>query len=258
MIRHLRFLLLCLILPLAACVTSQTSPEFPGSKVSMTRASDDNVALAMQYLKIGDRNTAMQKVQKAIDENPDNANAYTAEALIYTADGETGKADDAYKKAMRKAPGDPEILNNYGRFLCLGGKSKESLDYFVKAANNPRYATPDGAYSNAGLCALQIPDQVLAEQYFRQALQLNPRQPEPMYQLALMAYNQKKYLTARAFIQRFNALLPNSRPDVLLLGVNNERALGNQQGAADYAKQLLRFYPTSAQAQQLDQAVPRG
>ena len=258
MIRALRFTLLCLALPLAACVSSQTTPEFPGDKVSMTRASDDNVALAMQYLKMGDRNTAMQKVQKAIDENPDNANAYTAEALIYTTDGEAGKAKDAYKKAMGKAPEDPGIENNYAVFLCQHGNAKESLDYFIKAANNPRYATPDGAYSNAGLCALQIPDQVLAEQYFRQALQLNPRQAEPMYQLAQMAYNQKKYLTARAFIQRYNSLLPNSRPDVLLLGVNNERALGNQQGAADYAKQLLRLYPTSQQAQQLDQAVPRG
>ncbi|HEY1991645.1 MAG TPA: tetratricopeptide repeat protein, partial [Gammaproteobacteria bacterium] len=117
---------------------------------------------------------------------------------------------------------------------------------------------PDAAYSNAGVCALLIPDQPRAEQYFRQALQLNPRQPEPMFQLAQLAYNQKKYLTARAFIQRYNELMPNSRPDVLLLGVNNERALGNQQAAADYAKQLLRLYPASQQAQQLDQVVPRG
>ena len=255
---RLRLPLLCLSLLLTACVTTNQKPEFAGDKVSMTRASDDNVALAMQYLKMGNRNAAMEKVQKAITENPDNANAYTAEALIYSADGEADKAKDAYKTAMHKAPGDPEILNNYATFLCQHGKPKDAIDFFIQAANDPHYSTPDGAYANAGLCAMLIPDPALAEQYFRKALTLNPRLPEPMAQLAQMAYSQKKYLTARAFIERYDELVPKSRPDVLLLGVNNERALGNQQGAADYAKQLLRFYPASQQAQELDQVVPRG
>ncbi|HSN16974.1 MAG TPA: type IV pilus biogenesis/stability protein PilW [Gammaproteobacteria bacterium] len=257
MTRHLRLVLLCLLLPLTACVSSQSTPEFPGDKYSLSRASDDNVALAMQYLKMGNRNAAMEKVQKAIDQNPDNANAYTAEALIYSADGDAGKAKDAYKKAMRKAPDDPEVLNDYAAFLCQNGNPKEALDYFMQAANNPRYSTPDAAYTNAGLCAELVPDAAQAEQYFRKALMLNPNLPEPMAQLAQIAYSQKKYLTARAFIERFGELVPTSRPDVLLLGINNERALGNQQGAADYAKQLLKNFPASQQAQQLDQ-VPRG
>lgn len=256
MIRHLCFALL-LSLPLCACVTS-TDSGFPGSKMDASQASQANVNLAIEYLKHGDRNTAMQKVQKAIDLDSDNANAYVAEALIYNADGETDKAKSAYKTAMRKSPDDPEIENNYAVFLCQHGSLKESLDYFNKAANDPHYSTPDSAYTNAGQCALHIPDPTLADQYFRKALQLNPNLPEPMAQLAQMAYAQKKYLTARAFIERFDELVPRSRPDMLLLGVNNERALGNQQGAAEYAKQLLRNYPASEEAQQLDQTVPHG
>ena len=258
MIRLRALILCCSLLPLAACVTN-TDTGFPGGKVDLKQASQDNVNLGIAYLKQGNRDAAMQKVQKAIQQDPDNADAYTAEALIYNADEEPDKARDAYKIALRKAPDDPEIENNYAVFLCQRGKPKDSLDYFIKAANNPHYSTPDAAYTNAGLCAQHVPDLALAEQYFRKALQLNPRQPEPMAQLAQMAYDQKKYLTARAFIERIDELAPNSRPDVLLLGVNNERALGNQQGAADYAKRLLKLYPTSPQAQQLDQTtVPHG
>jgi type IV pilus assembly protein PilF len=256
MIRSLRLCLLCLPLVLGACVTT-SNPQF-GDKMDIKRASQDNVSLGIEYLKKGDRNEAMQKVQKAIDQDPDNANAYTAEALIYNADGETSKAQAAYKTAMNKAPDDPEIENDYAVFLCQLGKPKDSIDYFLKAANNPHYSTPDAAYANAGLCALHIPDLAAAEGYFRKALALNQNLAEPMAQLAQMAYTQKKYLTARAFIERFGTLVQNSRPDVLLLGVNNERALGNQQGAADYAKQLLRYYPASQQAQQLDQTVHHG
>jgi len=255
--RLCHIILLLAVALLSACVTSTTSP-FESDKVSEKQAAQANVALGIQYLKAGNRNAAMEKIQKAISEDPDSANAYTAEALIYSSDGEPDKAREAYMTAMRKAPDDPEIKNNYAIFLCQHGKPKESIDYFMTAANNPRYSTPDGAYSNAGLCATLIPDLVLAEQNFRKALVMNPNMPEPLFQLAEISYNQKKYLSARAFIERFNALLPNSRPDVLLLGVNNERALGNQQAAADYAKQLLKLYPTSPQAQQLNQAVPRG
>jgi len=257
MIRRLCVPLLIAVLPLAACVTN-TDSGFAGSKVDLKQASQDNVNLGIAYLQKGDRDSAMQKIQKAIEQDPDNADAYSAEALIYNAENDPDKARGAYKTAMRKAPDDPEIENNYAVFLCERGSPKDAMDLFIKAANNPHYSTPDGAFTNAGLCALRIPDQGQAEQYFRKALQINPNQAEAMAQLAQLAYLQKKYLTARAFIERFGELVPRSRADVLLLGVNNERALGNPQGAADYAKQLLRNYPASEQAQQLDQTVPHG
>jgi type IV pilus assembly protein PilF len=257
MTRLLRIPSLCIALALAACVSNQSAPQF-GDKVDIKRASQDNVALAIQYLKQGDRNSAMAKVQKAIEQDPDNANAYTAEALIYGANGDLSNAKSAYRTAMRKAPDDPEIENDYAVFLCQNGDAKGSIDYFMKAATNPRYSTPDGAYSNAGMCAMRIPDLAAADQYFRKALARNPTMLEPLAQLAEISYTQKNYLSARAFIERFDSLAPRSRPDVLLLGVNNEHALGNQQGVTDYAKMLLKFYPTSVQAQQLQQGVPRG
>ena len=163
MIRRLCFALL-LSLPLCACVTA-TDPGFPGGKPDPKQASQANVNLAIEYLKHGDRNTAMQKVQKAIDMDSDNANAYVAEALIYNANGEADKATVAYKTAMRKSPDDPEIENDYATFLCQRGKPKDAIDYFSKAANNPRYSTPDQAWSNAGLCALVIPDIAQADLY---------------------------------------------------------------------------------------------
>jgi type IV pilus assembly protein PilF len=255
MIRRLLLLPLMACL-LSACVTSNSSP-FQSDSASIKQAAQDNVALAIQYLKAGNRDAAMQKVQKAIEQDPDSAKAYTAEALIYNADQEPDKAKAAYRTAMRKAPDDPEIENDYAVFLCQHGSAKESIDYFLGAANNPHYSTPGGAYTNAGLCALQIPDAAGAEQYFRKALAMNQNMAEPMAQLAQINYARKNYLSARAFIERFDSLVPNSRPDVLLLGVNNERALGNQQGATDYAKRLMQLYPTSAQAAQL-QGAPHG
>ena len=238
---------------LAACVTSGGA-QFPSD---MLRASNDNVALGIKYMQTGDRDTAMQKIQKAIQLDPDNANAYAAEALLYNTIGDADRADEAYHKAMRKAPDDPQIQNNYAVFLCQHGKLKDSVTYFLKAAANPIYTTPDAAYTNAGVCAGRIPDPASAEQYFRKALDINSGFPEALYQMGLLSYNRQQYLQTRAFVERYNQVA-QPRPDVLLLGVQTERALGNQQGAADYAKQLIKLFPASPQVQQLGQAGVHG
>ena len=39
-------------------------------------------------------------------------------ALIYTAMGQVALADDNYQHALRLAPRNPELANNYGSFLC--------------------------------------------------------------------------------------------------------------------------------------------
>lgn len=243
---------------LAGCETETTGPQFSSDKTSMKDASNDNVAMAYQYLKQGDRNVAMQKIQKAIQLDPDNAAAYTAEGVLYDVIGDANQAGDAYRKALRKAPDDPDVQNNYAVFLCKHGKAKDAESYFEKAAMNPLYATPDRAYSNAGVCALQIPDLTVAEQYFRKALQVNPAQAQALFQLAQLSYNQKKYLQSRAFLERYDGAGLAPAPEVLYLGVQTERALRNQQGATDYAKKLVKLFPTSPQAQQLTEANGHG
>src|SRR5690348_327044 len=103
MIRLRALILCCGLLPLTACVTSSTNNGFPGTTVDLKQASQDNVNLGIAYLRQGNRDVAMQKVQKAIEQDPDNAYAYTAEALIYNANEEPSRARDAFKIAMRKA-----------------------------------------------------------------------------------------------------------------------------------------------------------
>ncbi|MGH8370936.1 MAG: type IV pilus biogenesis/stability protein PilW, partial [Gammaproteobacteria bacterium] len=235
---------------LAGCVSSGSS--FPGDKVSLKQASEYNTQLGIAYLRQGDRNMAMQKLQKAIEQDSDNANAYLGLGLLYDSTGDTDKAQSSYEKAMDKAPDDPEVQNNYAVFLCQHGQQKKSEKYFLEAAQNPLYATPDAAFTNAGVCASQIPDLQTAEQYFRKALEINPIFPGALYQMAQLSYQQKKYLQARAFIERFNSVSKQPRPEVLLLGVQTERALGNMQNAAMYAKQLRSLFPDSPQAQQID------
>ncbi|MGA9853224.1 MAG: type IV pilus biogenesis/stability protein PilW [Gammaproteobacteria bacterium] len=238
-------------LMLAGCVSTSTAP---GDKVSLKQASQYNVELGVAYMQQGRRDLAMQKLQLALQQDSGNASAYSALGLLYNSTGDTQRADDNYRKALRKAPDDPQIQNNYAVFLCQQGKPAEADKYFIEAAQNPLYPTPEAAYTNAGVCANKIPDEAAAAQYFRRALDINPVFAEALYQMARLSYQQKQYLEARAFIERFDSASPQPRPEVLLLGVRTEQALGNSQGAANYAKKLRILFPNSPETLQLDQS----
>lgn len=243
--------LLTAVLLLSGCVSTSSTPD---NKVSLKQASQDNVSLGVGYLQQGRRDLAMQKLQLALQQDPDNANAYSALGLLYNSSGDIERADENYREALDKAPDDPQIQNNYAVFLCQQGKPKESEKYFIEAAQNPLYPTPEAAYANAGVCANLIPDTVTAEQYFRKSLAINPNYPTSLYQMARLSFDQKQYRNALIYIQRFESASPTPRPEVLLLGVRTENALGYKQGAEGYAKKLRILFPNSPETQQLNQS----
>ena len=46
-------------------------------------------------------------------------------ALVYDRLGEDKKADEHYAAALRLKPDDPDMLNNYGVYLCRKDKPNE-------------------------------------------------------------------------------------------------------------------------------------
>ena len=88
---------------------------------------------------------------------------------------EDAQARAAFEQALRLAPNNPEVLNNYGWFLCLRGERRPRHGVTsARVQADPMYTTPEKALLNAGLCARIAGRNVEAEDYLRRAVVFSP------------------------------------------------------------------------------------
>ncbi len=221
------------------------------------RAAETNLQLGVGYLKQGRLDDALEKLKKALQEKDDFADVHTALGLVYERVGEDRKADYHYQRAIELMPTDGGVYNNYGVFLCKKKQFTESEAYFLKAINATRYQTPQTAYENAGACAKQIPDQEKAEIYMRKALSIDPKLPNALYVMATIMFEQKRFLSARAYLQRLEEASTHTAAS-LWLGVRTERELGAKDAEQHYAKLLQQNFPDSIEFKSLLDSSQQG
>jgi type IV pilus assembly protein PilF len=204
--------------------------------------------LAVGYYQDGKYEIALDEVKQAIAAAPDYADAYGFRALIYTAMGQNELADENYRHALRLAPRNPDLANNYGLFLCdAGGKPAQALGYFEAALKNPQYGSPAKALTNAGNCSLKLKDTDAAERYLLEALRYEPELPVIQAGLARIYFERRDTKRAGFFINRLTeAAKPESlSADVLWLAIRVKRMLGERAAEATFAAQLRKRFPGS-------------
>jgi len=213
-------------------------------------AATYNVQLGVAYMNQGDLARAKEKLDRAYSQDPDNADVRSALAMLYTRMGEKDKADAEYRAALRLAPKDPSVINNYAVYLCQVGRTDDGVKRFLEAARNPLYPTPEVAYTNAGVCLRAAKRDEDARADFLRALQLKPNFAEAEFQLATLQYQLKELAAARAGIDAFIATY-EATPDLLLLGVRVARAQGDPVAAQRFARKLQLDFPDTPQAKAL-------
>lgn len=252
-----------LLLPalLAGCATTATQESAPASAPPVSQqvpASDAasrakiHTELGKVYLEAGNMAVALQEARIAAEADPGYAPAYNLTALVHMYLGETGPARENFERALQLAPGDPEISNNYGWFLCSNAEEKRGIQLLMSAVKNPLYRTPTRPYTNAGLCARQIKDDKAAEEYFRRAVSSDPSNAQAFYHLADLYYGRGDYFKAKQFVSEVHRLTePNAAS--LWLALRIERKLGDRQAEASYGAQLRRRFAGTPEHQALMQ-----
>jgi type IV pilus assembly protein PilF len=200
--------------------------------------------LAIGYYEQGQMTVALDELKQALQIDPEFADAYSVRALIYMNMGESRLAEDNFQRAMKLAPNNPDLTNNYGWFLCQSGREKQSIAYFEATLKNRAYQSPDKALNNAGICSLKLKDPAAAERYLTRAFQYDPGNLDTNANLAKMYYSRGDYARARFYITRV-IKADKLTADVLWTAIKVERKFGNRVAETSLATQLRRRHPKS-------------
>jgi len=231
------------VLFLSACSSSRM-----GGRDKNPQAAELNVQLGLSYLQKERPDLAKIKLGRALKQAPNSSRVNWAYALLEEKLGNMSSAAKYFDKATRLNPDDAEGHNNYGAFLCSQDQVPEALAQFKLAVSNSLYETPEYAYLNAGMCAAGHDDTERAEDYFRKALDKNEGYVSALYQMALLTYQQKRYLASRAFRQRATDAMSDDDPKLLWLCMMTERELKNSTEADECERSLKTNFPASTEA----------
>ena len=246
---------------LAGCVTTpsakDSSMQEPVSRqatlTDAARRAKAHVDLGTQYLLLLDKpSVALDEARSAIEADPTYSLGYNLLALVEMTLKDDRGAEENFQHALRLAPGDPEISNNYGWFLCQSGHEQQSIPYFVAASSVPLYTTPTKPLTNAGICSMSLKDDKAAEGFLTRALQVDPSNADAQFLLADICYRDGRLREAQARINDVHRRRdPSAQSD--WLGLRIARKLGDRETESRYASDIRHKFGSSYEYQLLMQ-----
>src|SRR5947207_9742594 len=142
-------------------------------------AQSEDVQEASRLLKAGQREQALERVNKALAANPRDPQARFMKGLIFTEQGRQSEAIDIFTKLTQDYPTLPEPYNNLAVIYATQGqydKARTALEQSIRT--HPSYAT---AYENLGDVYAK-----LASQAYGKALQLDAANTGAQNKLSLV------------------------------------------------------------------------
>ncbi len=171
-----------LLLPLlSACISEKRQTQ-----------SAAHVDLGAAMMGEGNSAGAIATLQQATQEDPRSWDAWNKLGLAYLARGAPEMAEKAFKRSLRLAPKNGEVLNNYGYFLMNQRRFEEAVPFFDKASMDLTYRNPGLALNNLGYALLQLGRNEEAVARLNEAVARAPNLCQPRFTrgVALRAINQ--------------------------------------------------------------------
>ncbi|WP_301099705.1 type IV pilus biogenesis/stability protein PilW [Otariodibacter sp.] len=175
------------ILWLAGCtIQSNQSVKFKRSE-----AVEARVKLALAYLEQNDFPKAKQNIDTAMKHDSNDYLPYSILAYYYQQIGNTTNAEKAYQSAIQLSQkqnnndqASPDVLNNYGTFLCKQGKFEQAYTQFNLVLNSERpYYHQADTLENLALCAYEAGNNTLKKNALTQLIKLDTNRAEQLNKL---------------------------------------------------------------------------
>lgn len=238
----------CMILLLAGMISACTT--HPTNQESTPAQPEINTLVTSSLLQAQQNKMSRAKItiQRALSLDANHVDANNIAGFIYGKSNQAELAVQYFEKALSIAPNDASTLNNYGSFLCDYGNLQEAEKKFLKAGTHASNPNPEIAYTNAGLCALRVPDLDQAADYFKTALDFKQQNAVALYQLARINLTKQRAIPALERLHAYSQFAAHT-PQTLKLGIEIGRLMKDKEVEVGYFNLLQNEYPTSDEYQ---------
>lgn len=195
----------------------------------------------------GRTDEAMTYYRRAIEVDPDYADAHYNLAILLQTKGNTDEAIHHYRSALELDPHFVEVHNNLGNALRSKGNIEEATAHYRKALEfDPNYIE---AYNNLASALKTQGREDEATEYYRRSIQIDPNFFEAHYNLATLLHTEGKLDEA---IANYRGAL-RLKPDFAKAYNNLGSALGSQgdiQEAIEHYRRAIELEPNFVEARQ--------
>lgn len=205
-----------------------------GTEQSAARAYTE---LGVAYLERDNLRRAMSALDRALEADPDDAEALQAMAMVYQRQGEGRLADETFQRALDADPSMTRARNNYAAFLYDRGRIREACQQLEQASGDTQYPNRAQLFANLGQCQRELGDLDAARTSLARAQAIDPRSPRSYFILAEIEHAQGNHARAQDQLQTYMRL---AGADVAAVRLARDiaRAQGDQATAAFYTEQL--------------------
>lgn len=243
---NLGFLWVVFALLLSGCVTVEDPSSLERNR-DPDKAVEVYTKLGVKYLQKRDMENAARTLKRAYDIDPDSAIVNNALALFYTVENEPEQVIKHYEAALKEDPGFSAARNNYGAYLFEQKRFRDAIKQLEIAVKDYRYTRRFQSFENLGVCYLETGDLEQAEKAFKRALQLNPRLPRSMIEMAGLRFARGDYLAAEAYLNQLDKVGVKPSARQLWMEIQISRIKGDKNKLASLELALKNLFPLSAE-----------
>jgi superkiller protein 3 len=205
--------------------------------------ADTTLRIGNAFLALGLVDQAERNAQRALSQKPECGACYRTLAQIAEHQGDSEKALAYLVKAKQLAPGDPEVLFEFGS-VCL---ERNLLDDALPALSRAVELRPDNDAYVYALGSANVGKQHLADalQLFQQLLKKHPKDARLMYAIGAVYYLQSKFTEAESLLKQSLAIQPDQTGAAYYLALTYD-AMGDDERAVPTFHDLLKRNPQHA------------
>jgi Tfp pilus assembly protein PilF len=154
---------------LPSCATSGSE------KGDSVRDADWHYKMASGYFENHQIYPAIRSLNKALEMDPDMAQAHFLLGFIYSGRREYTKAIQHYKSALEIKPNYFTAKNNLGSVYLSMERWEDAQEIFQSLVEEPMYPTPEMAHNNVGWALYNQREYEKALEHFKMAVFLKPQ-----------------------------------------------------------------------------------